>query len=69
MRNDVLSIYLFLDQALGLQGSSTVYTRHEKSCKRVNQLGGNGDVVYDALDKKMKRYGGHMHSDPTPSER
>ena len=36
-------------------------------CKTVSQLGGNGDVVYDALNKKTEEIWRRMHSDAIPS--
>ena len=41
---------------------------NKRHCKRVSQLGGNGDAVYDSLDHKTEEIWRRVHSDPTPPE-
>ncbi len=40
---------------------------NERHCKTVNKLGGNGKVVYDAMNRKKEEVWGRMHSGPGPT--
>ncbi len=41
---------------------------NKRHCQTISRLGGNGDKVYDNLDKKMEEMWRCVYSDPTPSD-